>query len=160
MDQSPFFNVTTLIDIGLNANEHYVQFVPPSTFGVIYNWATKEIYLIRANGARSKLRRAADKIYILRGFIGLRQRENMELELGSDIQDDIIRNVLFSFGTLEKLLDAVWKHCPFAENADIITNVWASTIFANIKGIFSYLLRLIRYSRRRGRGGEWNGEVW
>lgn len=128
-------NIITLIDIGLKADERYVQFVPPATFGVIYNQVTKKVYLVRANGERTKLRDAADKIYTLRGFIGLRRRQDMDLELGLEIEDDIIRNVLFSFGSSEKLHQAVGKYCPFAENAEIITNVWATTVFGNIKGI-------------------------
>jgi len=128
-------NVFTLIDIGLTADEHYVQFVPPATFGVIYNQVMKKLYLVRANGERTKLRDTADKIYTLRGFIGLRRRQDMDLELGLEIEDDIIRNVLFSFGSSEKLHEAVEKYCPFAENAEIITNVWATTIFQDNKGI-------------------------
>lgn len=124
-----------MIDIGLTADEHYVQFVPPATFGVIYNQVTKKLYLVRANGERTKLRDAADKIYTLRGFIGLRRRQDTDLELGLEIEDEIIRNVLFSFGSSEKLHEAVEKYCPFAENAEIITNVWATTIFGNINGI-------------------------
>jgi len=130
-------NVITLIDIGLNIDEYYVQFNPPSTFGVIYNRVTKKTILVRANGERSTLRRTADKIYTLRGFIGLRRREELELELGWEkTEDDIIRNILYSFSSAEDLKDAVSRFCPFAESAEIIINVWAPTIFPeNIKGI-------------------------
>lgn len=143
-------NVITMIDIGLNINECYVQFNPPAIFGVVYNRNTKKVYLIRANGERSTLRRASDKIYTLRGFIGLRQRERLVLELGrSGVEDDIIRNVLFSFGSVENLKDAVCKFCPFAESAQIITNTWAPTIFPeNIEGSISFRVKLM--SNRRG----------
>ena len=133
-------NVITLIDIGLNIDEYYVQFNPPSTFGVIYNRVTKKTILVRANGERSTLRRTADKIYTLRGFVGLRRREELELELGWEkTEDDIIRNILYSFSSVEDLKDAVSKFCPFAESAEIIINVWAPTIFPeNITGIFPF----------------------
>jgi hypothetical protein len=129
--------VTTLIDIGLSPDEHYVQFVPPATFGVILDRAMEKVYLVRANGERSILRRAADKIYTLRGFIGLRRREEGDLELGwSSIEDEIIRLVLLSFGSYEKLCTAVWKYCPLRENAEIIRDIWAANVFIrDIQGI-------------------------
>ena len=61
-------DVITMIDIGLNIDEYYVQFNPPATFGVIYNRVTKKVYLVRANGERSTLRRASDKIYASRTY--------------------------------------------------------------------------------------------
>jgi hypothetical protein len=130
--------VITMIDIGLNIDEYYVQFNPPATFGVIYNQATKKVYLVRADGERGTLRRASDKIYSLRGFIGLRRREDLELELGwKEVEDDIIRNVLLSFGSIKELKEAVCKFCSFAESADIIMNIWAPTIFPeNIERIY------------------------
>jgi hypothetical protein len=83
------------------------------------------------------LRRAADKIYTLRGFIGLRRREEGDLELGlSSIEDEIIRHVLFSFGSFEKLCTAVRKYCPLRENAEIIRDIWAASVFIqDIQGI-------------------------
>ena len=133
-------DVITMIDIGLTIDECYVQFNPPATFGVIYDRVTTKVYLVRADGERSTLRGASDKIYILRGFIGLRLREDLELELGWEkLEDDIIRNVLSSFGSIEDLKDAVCKFCPFAESAEIITNIWAPTIFPeNIESIFPF----------------------
>lgn len=129
-----------MIDIGLNIDEYYVQFNPPATFGVIYNQVTKKVYLVRADGERGTLRRASDKIYSLRGFIGLRRREDLDLELGwKEVEDDIIRNVLLSFGSIEELKEAVCKFCSFAESADIIMNIWAPTIFPeNIERITSF----------------------
>jgi hypothetical protein len=138
MSQSSSSRVITAIDIGLNADEHYVQFVPPATFGVIYNRVAAKVYLVRADGERSPLRGTADKIYVLRGFIGLRRREERKLELRWDIEDNIIRNVLCSFGSHEKLRAAVSKHCPFSENAEIINNMWASKVFSqDVKGTVS-----------------------
>ena len=113
-------SVITLVGIGLKENEHYIQFVPPATFGVIYNEVNNNIFLIRANGQRKKLRESADKIYALRGFIGLRRRENRTLELSNckerndwSIEDDIIRHILIRFGNLERLKEAVCKYCPY-----------------------------------------------
>jgi hypothetical protein len=130
MTANPPSRVITLIDIGLSADEHYVQFVPPATFGVILERATEKVYQVLANGERCILRSAADKIYTLRGFIGLRRREERDLELGwSSIEDEIIRIVLFSFGSYEKLCTAVWKHCPLKENAEIIRDIWGPAVF-------------------------------
>ena len=122
--------VITMIDIGLSPHEYYVQFVPPATFGVIYDRVTKKVYLVRANGERTTLRRTADKIYTLRGFIGLRKREERSLELGRGTEDEIIRNVLVGFEGLEKLRSAVGKYCPFSENAGIISDFWGAKVFA------------------------------
>jgi hypothetical protein len=121
--------VITLIDIGLSVNEHYVQFVPPATFGVIYDSALKTIQLVRANSQRTLLRKAADKMYTLRGFLGLRRREGRDLALRWDIEDEIIRCVLTSFGSSEKLQSAVWKYCPNTENAEAITQLWGPEVF-------------------------------
>ena len=128
MNQLSSSKVITMIDIGLSANEHYIQFVPPATFGVIYDGSKNKVYLVRANGERTSLRRTADKIYALRGFIGLRHRENKELELGRSIEDVIIRHILLSFGLYEKLRQAVWKFCPFSESAEVITELWAPAV--------------------------------
>jgi len=125
----PSSRVITLIDIGLSVDEHYVQFVPPATFGVIYDSALKTIRLVRANSERTLLQKTADKMYTLRGFLGLRRRECRQLELKSGIEDEIIRCVLSSFGSTEKLQAAVWKYCPNTENAETITQLWAPEVF-------------------------------
>jgi hypothetical protein len=122
-------NVISLIDIGLKAEEHYVQFVPPATFGVIFNRATTQVLLVLSDGERSVLRRTADKIYILRGFIALRRRLERELDLGGELEDDIIRHILCTFGSLEKLRQAVRKFCPLRENAQVIAEIWALCVF-------------------------------
>ena len=77
---------------------------------------------------------------MLRGLIALRRREDLELELGwKEVEDDIIRNVLLSFGSIEDLKDAVCKFCPLGESAEIITNIWAPTIFPeNIERILPF----------------------
>ena len=129
MDEPPPSNVISLIDIGLKEDERYVQFVPPATFGVIFNRATTEVLLVLSNGDRSVLRRTADKIYTLRGFIALRRREERELELGGEVEDDIIRHILFMFGSLEKLREAVTKFCPLRENARVIAQTWGPCVF-------------------------------
>jgi hypothetical protein len=129
MSQQTSSRVTTLVDIGLNASEIYVQFVPPSTFGVIYDRHWRRVYLVRANGERNVLRRSSDKVYVLRGFIGLRQRECRVTELGVDVEDEIIRIVLCMFGSLGKLQDAVKKYCSFQESAAVLLSVWAPVVF-------------------------------
>jgi hypothetical protein len=139
MIQSSPSRVITMLDIGLSANEFYVQFVPPATFGVILDRSGsshERISLVRANGERTVLRRSADKIYALRGFIGLRRREVRRLELGWDVEDEIIRIILESFGCLERLRGAVWKHCPCFENAEIINETWGTVVLeAEDKGL-------------------------
>ena len=129
MDESHPSNIISLIDIGLSADEHYVQFVPPATFGVIYNSATTDIQVVLANGERSELRRTADKIYALRGLIALRRREERDLDLGTELEDDIIRHILHTFGSLEKLREAVRKFCPLRENAEVLADSWAPCVF-------------------------------
>ena len=137
----PSSRVITLIDIGLRVNEHYVQFVPPATFGVIYDSALKTIQLVRANGQQTLLRKTADKMYTLRGFLGLRRRECRGLELRWGIEDEIIRCVLTSFGSLQKLKAAVWKYCPNSENAEVIIQLWAPEVFDVIdSGISSIVI--------------------
>src|SRR5271169_69791 len=143
MDQSRPSNVISLIDIGLKAEEHYVQFVPPATFGVIYNRATTQVQLVLSDGERSVLRRTADKIYTLRGFIALRRRLERELELGGEVEDDIIRHILSTFGSVEKLREAVRKFCPLRENAQVIAEVWALCVFPeDAEG--HYILHILR----------------
>lgn len=140
----PSSRVITLIDIGLSVNEHYVQFVPPATFGVIYDSALKTIQLVRANGQRTLLRKTGDKMYTLRGFLGLRRRECKRLELRWEIEDEIIRCVLTSFGSLEKLKAAVWKYCPNTENAEVITQLWAPEVFDAIElGMSSIFISVV-----------------
>jgi hypothetical protein len=119
-----------MLDIGLSVNEYYIQFVPPATFGVILDRSSydRKISLVRTNGERTVLKRSADKIYVLRGFIGLRRREVRRLELGWDVEDEIIRIILGSFGCLERLRGAVWKYCPCFENAEIINEVWGTVV--------------------------------
>jgi len=119
-----------MIDIGLSPHEIYVQFVPPATFGVIFDRVTKKVHLVRANGERSTLRRAADRIYTLRGFISLRRREGRSLDLGWEIEDEIIRHVLSGFASLENLSAAVQKNCTFSENARIIVDLWGPKVLA------------------------------
>jgi hypothetical protein len=118
-----------MINGGLGVDEYYVQFVPPATFGVIFDRATHKLYLVRANGEKTLLRRDADRIYTLRGFIGLRQRESRTLVLGLDVEDEIIRRILFSFRTMEDLCDSVRQFCPSVENADTINDVWGPAVF-------------------------------
>jgi len=125
----PSSRVITLIDIGLSVSEHYIQFVPPATFGVIYDNAEETIQLVRANGERTQLRKTADKIYTLRGFLGLRRRESRDLELRCAVEDEIIRRVLTSFGSSESLHAAVRRFCPNSENAETITQLWAPEVF-------------------------------
>ena len=115
--------------VGLRGDEYYVQFVPPATFGVILDRATSDIYLVRADGKRALLRREADRIYALRGFIGLRQREGRTLNLGRGIEDKIIRQILYSFETIEKLRMAVLKFCPSTENAQTMNDDWGRDVF-------------------------------
>jgi hypothetical protein len=110
-------------------NEHYIQFVPPATFGVIYDSALATIQLVRANGERTQLRKTADKIYTLRGFLGLRRREARDLELRCAVEDEIIRRVLTSFGSSQSLHAAVRRFCPNSENAEAITQLWAPEVF-------------------------------
>lgn len=129
MDESTPSKVISLIDIGLSADEHYVQFVPPATFGVIFNSATTALQVVLANGDRSELRRTADKIYALRGFIALRRREERQLELGREVEDDIIRHILYAFGSLGKLREAVRNYCPLRENAEVLAYTWAPCVF-------------------------------
>jgi len=119
-----------MIDLGLAPEERYVQFVPPSKFGVTYNCATREVHLVRADGKRGPLHGRADKIYTLRGFIGLMQRENLAMTLGWRIEHEIIRNLLASFESWHDLRDAVQKFCPFPESARLITTEWAAEVFA------------------------------
>lgn len=119
-----------MIDIGLSPHELYVQFVPPATFGVIFDRVTTKVYLVRANGERSALRRAADRIYTLRGFIGLRKREGRSLELGWEVEDEIIQHVLSGFASFENLRAAVEKNCPFPEHAGIIVDHWGPKALA------------------------------
>jgi len=121
--------VTTVIEIGLTLHEHYVQFNPPAPFGVIYDALGKLVDLVSANGDRRILTSCEDKVYALRGFVGLRRREGMSLELDWEVEDEIIRLLLYSFGSLDKLRDAVWEFCPFVENAEIIADIWGPTIF-------------------------------
>jgi hypothetical protein len=127
MDHGPTSNVTTMIDIGLDPEEHYVQFVPPSKFGVIFNSATQQVNLVRADGERVPLEDVADKLYTLRGFTGLRQRENLAIALDWSIEDDIIRTILASFEDWNELRDAVKKYCPCRDSAIIIAT-WAADI--------------------------------
>src|SRR5436305_9472361 len=101
--------VTTVIDIGLTVHELYVQFNPPAPFGVIYDATATIVDLVRANGERGILNRIDDKVYVLRGFVGLRRKEGRPLDLEWAVEDDIIRLILNSFGSLEKLRDAVWE---------------------------------------------------
>jgi hypothetical protein len=134
---SPFFMAgeiprtrqCTLIDVGLSAHQYYIQFVPPATFGVIYDRSKRSIHLVRANSERILLRRTSDKIYVLRGFVGLRRRERRDVTLFSGIEDEIIRTIVSSFEKLEKLRTAVWKYCPLLENARIITDIWGQDVF-------------------------------
>jgi len=119
-----------MIDFGLAPEERYIQFVPPSKFGVTYKSATCEVHLVRADGKRGPLQGRADKIYTLRGFIGLRQRENMATALGWRIEDEIIRTLLASFESWHELRDAVQKFCPFPESARLIATDWAAEVFA------------------------------
>jgi len=142
MDESLPSNVISLIDIGLNADEYYVQFVPPATFGVIFNRATTEVLLVLSNGEKSALRRTAEKIYTLRGFIALRRREQRELELGGEVEDDIIRHILVSFGSLEKLREGVRKFCPLRENSQVIAQVWALSVFPE-EGEGNFILHIL-----------------
>ena len=130
MNNGPTSSVTTTIDFSLAPEEHYVQFVPPSKFGVTYNSATREVHLDRADGKRGPLHGRADKIYTLRGFIGLMQRENLAMALGWRIEDEIIRNLLASFESWHDLRDAVQKFCPFPESARLIATEWAAQVFA------------------------------
>ena len=131
MPQSHISSVVHLIDIGLKDNEYYVQFVPPATFGVILNRSLNKIHLVRADGQKTILRRIPDKIYTLRGFIGLRQRHNRAFRLGDEIEDEMIRNILLTFGSFEQLRKAVADYCPCKESADTITKVWACGIFGD-----------------------------
>jgi hypothetical protein len=70
----------------------------------------------------------ADKLYTLRGFTGLRQRENLPISLGWRIEDDIIRAILAGFEDWNELRDAVKNHCPCRDSAIIIAT-WAEDIF-------------------------------
>lgn len=141
MNDGPTSNVTTIIDIGLAPEEHYVQFVPPSKFGVIYNSVTHQVHLVRADGERSPLQGIAAKLYTLRGFIGLRQRENSAIALGCRIEDDIIRRILESFESWNELRDAVKQFCPFRDSAMLIAT-WASQIFPfDIRGELPFRTR-------------------
>ena len=106
-----------------------MQFVPPATFGVIFNAATRELQLVLANNERTALRRTAEKIYALRGLVALRRRQNRALELNSNVEDDIVRHLLLTFGSFEKLRTAVRKFCPLQENAQVITDIWAPGVF-------------------------------
>jgi hypothetical protein len=125
----PFpFGVITMFDVQVGVNEYYVQFVPPATFGVILDRANRKVYLVLANGERTPLRRTADKIYTLRGFIGLRRREDRTLTLGWSMEDNLIRLILYSFGTADKLEAAVWKYCPSVETAEAINELWGPEI--------------------------------
>jgi len=122
-------NVVSMVDIGLGPDEIYIPFVPPATFGVIYNVQTGMVFVVRSNGERNFLRRTADKIYVLRGFIGLRRRENRGLELHSEVEDEIIRGILRSFGSLEKLCNATESYCPLRGNAKVVTEIWGPSVF-------------------------------
>lgn len=131
MALSPITSVITMVDIGLTENEHYVQFVPPATFGVILDRETNKMYLVRADGEKVRLRRAADKIYTLRGFIGLRQREERDIVLGNEIEDDMIRSILITFEDLTELRDAVFDYCPCEDNAHIIITIWGKHLLGD-----------------------------
>ena len=142
MNDRPTSNVTTMIDIGLSFDEHYVQFVPPSKFGVIYNSATHQVHLVRADGEREPLKDVADKLYALRGFTGWRKRENLGVALGCRIEDDIIRTILATFEDWNELRDAVKKYCPCRDSAIIIAT-WAADILPlDIDGITASLVCL------------------
>ena len=118
-----------MVDIGLSPEEIYIPFVPQATFGVIYNVETGMVLVVRSNGERDILRRTADKIYVLRGFIGLRRRENRSLGLSTEVEDEIIRRVLTSFGSLEKLRAATESYCPLRGNAKVVTDLWGPSVF-------------------------------
>ena len=129
-------NVISIVDIGLGPEELYIPFVPPASFGVIYNVQTGIVFVVRSNGERNVLRRTPDKIYVLRGFIGLRRRENRALEIGLELEDEIIRTILRSFGSLEKLCTATETYCPLRANANTITDRWGPSVFNDAhKGI-------------------------
>jgi len=131
MSQSPISSVISLIDIGLKPSEHYVQFVPPATFGIILDRATKKTYLVRADGQKTVLRHIPDKVYSLRGFVGLRQREKREMALGHKIEDEMIRNIISTFESSEELHEAVEEYCPYEPSADVILTVWAREVFGD-----------------------------
>jgi hypothetical protein len=124
----PLSSVTSIIDIGLSPYEHYVQFVPPANFGVIFNSTSQELYLVHADGGKKPLIRTAQKIYALRGFVGLRKREEQTVELGYGVEDDIIKTILRTFKSLAQLRSAVVEYCPCAENAEVITELWAPAV--------------------------------
>jgi len=122
-------SVTSLIDIGLSPHEHYIQFVPPGTFGVIFNSITRKLDLVRSDGEKTPLRSADEKIYVLRGFIGLRGREERAIKLSYSIEDEIIRIVLRTFKSLVQLRDAVIEFCPSRDSANVIANLWGPEVF-------------------------------
>jgi hypothetical protein len=127
--QAPVSSVISLIDIGLKPTEHYVQFVPPATFGVIFDRATTKVHLVQTDGQKVVLRHLPDKIYSLRGFIGFRQRGNREMPLGDKVEDEIIRTIILTFVDIRNLRDAVEEYCPCELSANIIMKVWGKAVF-------------------------------